>query len=76
MDVNEISDEMGRARAEFHELVATASPDDMYRPTDGTRWTNRELLFHMVLAMALSAPCLRWCEDSVASVTVAVSPRP
>jgi hypothetical protein len=49
VDPNEIGDEMRRAQAEFHELVAAASPDDLRRLSDGTRWTNRELLFHMVL---------------------------
>lgn len=58
MDVNEINDEMGRAQAEFRELVAAASPDDMRRPTNGTRWTNRELLFHMVLGYGVVSTLL------------------
>jgi hypothetical protein len=46
----EISAEMRRAREEFHQLVSTASPKpkDLRRRSNGTRWTNRELLFQMV----------------------------
>ncbi len=49
MHPDDISDEMRRARAELHQLLAAASPDDLRRPTDGTRWTNKQLLCHMVL---------------------------
>ena len=49
MDPRQIDVEMRRAQAEFHQLVTRASPDDLRRLTDGTRWTNRQLLFHMVL---------------------------
>jgi hypothetical protein len=49
MDPRQIDGEMRRAQDEFHRLVMTASPDDLRRPTDGTRWTNRQLLFQMVL---------------------------
>jgi hypothetical protein len=44
----EISAEMRRAGEEFHQLVSTASPKDLRRRSNGTRWTNRQLLFHMV----------------------------
>ena len=49
MDPQQIDAEMRRAQADFHQLITNASPDDLRRPTDGTRWTNRQLLFHMVL---------------------------
>jgi hypothetical protein len=49
MDPRQIDVEMRRAQAEFHQLIISASPDDLQRLTDGTRWTNRQLLFHMVL---------------------------
>jgi hypothetical protein len=39
---------MRRAREEFHQLVSTASPKDLRRRSNGTRWTNRQLLLHMV----------------------------
>ena len=49
MDPHQIDAEMRRAQAEFHQLITSASPDDLRRLSDGTRWTNRQLLFHMVL---------------------------
>ena len=49
MDPRQIGVEMRRAQAEFHQLISSASPEDLRRLTDGTRWTNRQLLFHMVL---------------------------
>jgi hypothetical protein len=49
MDPVEINDEMRRAQAEFQELISRASVHDLRRRSDGTRWTNRQLLFHMVL---------------------------
>ena len=49
MDPQQIDAEMRRAQAEFHQLITNATPGDLRRPTDGTRWTNRQLLFHIVL---------------------------
>jgi hypothetical protein len=49
MDLYDIGEEMRRAQADFHQLIATASREHLHRPTHGTRWTNRQLLFHMVL---------------------------
>jgi hypothetical protein len=40
--------EMEQARHEFRRLVADATPADLRRPSEGTRWTNRQLLFHMM----------------------------
>ena len=39
---------MDRARSEFHRLLEHASPADLVRVSDGTRWTNEQLLFHML----------------------------
>jgi hypothetical protein len=44
-----IHDELERSRLDFHALVADASYDALRRGTNGTRWTNEQLLFHMVL---------------------------
>jgi hypothetical protein len=43
-----IAADLDRARIEFHRLLNTAGPTDWAEPTIGTRWTNEELLFHMV----------------------------
>jgi DinB superfamily len=37
-----------RARATFHALLEFASEEELARPSNGTRWTNRQLLFHMM----------------------------
>ena len=44
-----VHDELERARLTFHALLANASPHVLSRHTNGTRWTNEQLLFHMVL---------------------------
>jgi hypothetical protein len=48
MSSAEISDEMRRAQAVFHQYINAASVDDLRRRSNGTRWTNRQLLFHML----------------------------
>ena len=48
MDRQSIHAELERARASFHALAAQASPADLRRASDGTRWTNQQLLFHML----------------------------
>jgi hypothetical protein len=42
-------DEWERARGEFHQLVEQADDAALRRPSNGTRWNNRQLLFHMLL---------------------------
>lgn len=41
--------ELEQARETFHHLLATADDDDLRRPSSGTKWTNKQLLFHMLL---------------------------
>ena len=41
--------EMEQARLDFHQLLSQATPAGLRRPSDGTRWTNQQLLFHMLL---------------------------
>lgn len=48
VDRQAIHDEMERARAQFHMLLRDASSDDLRRRSNGTKWTNEQLLFHMV----------------------------
>lgn len=49
MDRDAVHRELENARDEFHRLLAAATPADLGRPSDGTRWTNKQLLFHMLL---------------------------
>jgi hypothetical protein len=48
LDRQAIRDEMERARQTFHQLLDHATAADLRRPSDGTRWTNEQLLFHML----------------------------
>jgi hypothetical protein len=45
--------DLERARTDFSRLLASASDDDWNRPTSGTRWTNEQLLFHMLFGYML-----------------------
>ena len=44
-----LATDLEQARVEFHRLLAEAERHDAWtKPTNGTRWTNEQLLFHMV----------------------------
>ena len=43
-----IADDYRRSGAEFHRLTQTLTADQLKLPTIGTRWTNQELIFHML----------------------------
>ncbi len=53
MDRRDIDAELERVRADFHLLLYSAAPAELRRVTNGTRWTNRQLLFHMLFAFFL-----------------------
>ncbi|MCX5009134.1 DinB family protein [Streptomyces sp. NBC_00638] len=57
-DRETIHEEMERARAAFHQLLDHATDADLRRPTSGTRWTNEQLLFHMLFGYILIRPLL------------------
>ncbi|MFD7966586.1 DinB family protein [Streptomyces zaomyceticus] len=48
LDRRAVLDDYARARRTFHALVDGATQADLVRPTVGTRWTNRQLLWHML----------------------------
>lgn len=48
VDRTGIAAELERARVELHRLVDRADAADFDRRSSGTRWTNEQLLFHMV----------------------------
>lgn len=48
-DRRAVHTELDRARETFHALARQATRSDLDRRTNGTRWTNRQLLFHMLL---------------------------
>jgi hypothetical protein len=49
MDRHAVHEEMERARATFHQLWDGARKDELRRRSNGTAWTNQQLLFHMLL---------------------------
>ena len=53
MDRNDIVEELRRVQTDFHQLVSTTTPEGLRRRSNGTRWTNRQLLFHMVFGYAV-----------------------
>ncbi|MFF0740306.1 DinB family protein [Streptomyces sp. NPDC004111] len=58
VDRQAIHDEMERARADFRRLLDGARPQELRMPTRGTRWTNEQLLFHMLFGFLLVPPLL------------------
>lgn len=58
IDREAIYTELQRTRVTFRHLVEGARPKDLARPSNGTRWTNRQLLFHMLFGYLLMRPLL------------------
>ena len=48
IDRDDIAADLDRARVQFHRLLQAVQPDEWHKATLGTRWTNEQLLFHMV----------------------------
>jgi len=44
---------MDRVRNDYRELLDTATVADLRNPTDGTKWSNEQLLFHMLFGYLL-----------------------
>jgi hypothetical protein len=59
IDRQVIHEELERATAMFHALVADASRSDLRRGTLGTRWTNQQMLFHMLFGYIIVSRLLR-----------------
>jgi len=48
VDRQVVRDEMEPARQAFRHLLDSATVADLSRPSNGTKWTNGQLLFHML----------------------------
>ncbi len=48
IDRQALAADFDRVREDFHFLLNHVDADEWRAPTNGTRWTNEELLFHMV----------------------------
>ena len=53
MDKEQICAEMDRVRYDYRELLDTATVAELRKPTDGTKWNNEQLLFHMLFGYLL-----------------------
>ena len=53
MQPSDITAEMERVRVDFHDLLDHATEAELRAATNGTRWTNEQLLFHMLFGYLL-----------------------
>ena len=53
MQPGEITAEMERVRIDFHDIIDSATSAELRAPSDGTKWTNEQLLFHMLFGYLL-----------------------
>lgn len=53
IDRQAIADGLETCRRQLHELLASAGAADLRRRSNGTRWTNEQLLFHMVFGFLI-----------------------
>lgn len=54
LDRQAVRDDYERARRTFHTLLDASTAADLARPSDGTRWTNRQLLWHMLFGYLIT----------------------
>ena len=53
MDIRNIDANLERVAADFHQLVDSATGTELRAKTNGTKWTNKQLLFHMLFGFLL-----------------------
>jgi hypothetical protein len=53
MDRRDIDAELERVTADFHRLLDSATGAELGMATNGTKWTNKQLLFHMLFGFIL-----------------------
>ena len=53
MDKRDIDAHLERAAADYHDLLDSANPAELRAPTNGTKWTNEQVLFHMLVGFLL-----------------------
>ena len=56
-----VVDDYERVRTEFRALVDTMCLDDLNRSTNGTRWSNQQMLFHLVFGYLVVRTLLPFC---------------
>ena len=48
-----IDADLERVTADYHRLLVSATHAELRMPTNGTKWTNKQLLFHMLFGFIL-----------------------
>jgi hypothetical protein len=59
LDRHHIHDELRQRRETFHAILASSTAGELRRLTNGTRWNNQELLFHMLFGYMVVVVLLR-----------------
>lgn len=59
VDRSSIHEELERVRTDLHEVAGSASSADLRRRTEGTRWTNQQMLWHLVFGYLIVSHLLR-----------------
>jgi hypothetical protein len=73
-DRQAVHDELGCVQADFHRLLAQSNSLGLSQRTTGTRWTNEQLLFHMlfgyiiVRALLVLVTVFGWLPDGFSRV--------
>ena len=58
VDRRAIAGEMDQAQQAFHRLLEHATDTDLRRRSNGTKWTNEQLLFHMLFGYLITRALL------------------
>jgi hypothetical protein len=53
VDREQVCAELDRVRNDYRELLDTATVAELRNPTEGTKWNNEQLLFHMLFGYLL-----------------------
>src|SRR5262249_6673243 len=57
-DRQAVHDELDRVRADSRRLLSQATPASLAQRTNGTKWTNEQLLFHMLFGYLITRALL------------------
>ena len=74
MDQDQICAELDRVGHDFRKLLDTATVAELRQPTEGTKWNNEQLLFHMLFGYLLVRN-LRFLVKGFSHLPVAASRR-
>jgi DinB superfamily len=59
VDRQQLRDELRQRRETFHAILDSSSTRELLKPSNGTRWNNEELLFHMLFGYIVVVALIR-----------------